>query len=149
MVNERYSLAISETLYYLKGIQQQDIDRIPNKFMSFLKDNCLKNYKCNFDYTRPLKELNISDEARGLIAMICLNFWCDNNEKKEMFKSHLTENELKYQEELKEKYNPNNLFKNIREKTNVKMEYTEMIEYKKSKWYKNIFSKILNIFRKQ
>ena len=66
-----------------------------------------------------------------------------------MFKKHLTENELKYQEELKEKYNPNNLFKNIREKTNVKMEYTEMIEYKKSKWYKNIFSKILNIFRKQ
>ena len=75
MVNERYSLAISETLYYLKGIQQQDIDKIPNKFMSFLKENCLKNYKCNFDYTRPLKELNISDEARGLIAMICLNFW--------------------------------------------------------------------------
>ena len=110
MVNERYSLAISETLYYLKGIQQQDIDRIPNKFMSFLKDNCLKNYKCNFDYTRPLKELNISDEARGLIAMICLNFWCDNDEKKEMFKKHLTENELKYQEKLKEKYNPNNLF---------------------------------------
>lgn len=149
MVNERYGLAISETLYYLKGIQQQDIDRIPNKFMSFLKENCLNNYKCKFDYTRPLKELNISDEARGLIAMICLNFWCDNDEKKEMFKKHLTENELKYQEELKEKYNPNNLFKNIREKTNVKMEYTEMIEYKKSKWYKNIFSKILNIFRKQ
>ena len=149
MVNERYSLAISETLYYLKGIQQQDIDRIPNKFMSFLKENCLNNYKCNFDYTRPLKELNISDEARGLIAMICLNFWCDNDEKKEMFKKHLTENELKYQEKLKEKYNPNNLFKNIREKTNVKMEYTEMIEYKESKWYKKMFSKIINIFRKQ
>lgn len=148
MVNERYGLAISETLYYLKGIQQQDIDRIPNKLMSFLKDNSLKNYKCNFDYTRPLKELNISDEARGLIAMICLNFWCDNDEKKEMFKKHLTENELKYQEELKEKYNPNNLFKNIREK-NIKMEYTEMIEYKECKWYKKIFSKIINIFRKQ
>lgn len=149
MINEIYSLAISETLYYLKGIQQQDIDKIPNKFMNFLKDNCLKNYKCNFDYTRPLKELNISDEARGLIAMICLNYWCDNEEKKEMFKKYLAQNEIKYQEKLREKYNPDELFKKkkidtVKENENKEEINNLPIEVKKERFYE----KIINFFKK-
>ena len=32
MVNERYSKAMAETLHYLKGIRQNDIKKIPNKF---------------------------------------------------------------------------------------------------------------------
>ena len=110
MVNERYAIAMSETLHYLKGINQNDLDIIPNKFIQFLNDNCSMDYKCNFDYTKPLKELDISNEARGLIAMICLNYWCTDEEQKEMFKKHLTENELKYQEELRKQYNSDDIF---------------------------------------
>lgn len=44
--------------------------------------------------------------------MICLNYWCITDEQKEKFKSHLTENEMKFQEEMRRKYNPDNLFKN-------------------------------------
>lgn len=39
MVNERYKIAITETLHYLKGISNDDINKIPNKFMTFLKNN--------------------------------------------------------------------------------------------------------------
>ena len=128
------------------------MDKIPCKFIQFLKDNCLKDYECDFDYTKPLKELNISDEAKGLIAMICLNYWCTNDEQRERFKKHLTENELKYQEKLRKKYNPDNLFKNKVEKINVedtiKKDNIELIEYKEPKWYQNIFDRIMNIFKK-
>lgn len=155
MVNERYAVAISETLHYLKGISQNDLDRIPNKFIQFLNDNCWKDYKCNFDYTKPLRELDISNEARGLIAMICLNYWCTNEEQKEIFKKHLTENELKYQEELRKKYNSDNIFNNkpnyIKEsikESNIQ-ENIAMVEYIKLKWYQKIFNKILYIFRKK
>lgn len=155
MVNERYAVAISETLHYLKGISQNDLDRIPNKFIQFLNDNCWKEYKCNFDYTKPLRELDISNEARGLIAMICLNYWCTNEEQKEIFKKNLTENELKYQEELRKKYNSDNIFNNkpnyIKEsikESNIQ-ENIAMVEYIKLKWYQKIFNKILYIFRKK
>lgn len=152
MVNEKYGIAMCETLQYLKGINQNDLDKIPCKFIQFLKDNCLKDYECDFDYTKPLKELNISDEAKGLIAMICLNYWCTNDEQRERFKKHLTENELKYQEKLRKKYNPDNLFKNKVEKINVedtiKKDNIELIEYKEPKWYQNIFDRIMNIFKK-
>ena len=151
MVNEKYSIAMCETLRYLKGINQDDLNKIPSKFIKFLNDSSSKNYECDFDYTKPLKELNISEEARGIIAMICLNYWCITDEQKEKFKSHLTKNELKFQKEMRRKYNPDNLFKNKVEKNvvdTVKIEYKELIEYKEQKWHHKILDKLLNIFRK-
>ena len=151
MVNEKYSIAMCETLRYLKGINQDDLNKIPSKFIKFLNDSSSKNYECDFDYTKPLKELNISEEARGIIAMICLNYWCITDEQKEKFKSHLTKNELKFQKEMRRKYNPDNLFNNKVEKNvvdTVKIEYKELIEYKEQKWHHKILDKLLNIFRK-
>lgn len=112
MVNRRYSIAISETLHYLKGINQDDIDKISNKFMLFLKENADDNYSCNFDYNKPLKELNLTKEAKGIIAMICLNYWCETEEQKIKFRNHLNINEQNYQEKLKRIYNVDNIFKN-------------------------------------
>jgi len=111
MVNERYEIAMAETLHYLKGISQDDINKIPNEFMTFLKNNASQNYECKFDYTRPLKELNLKNETRGLIAMICLNYWCETEEEKNSFRKHLNENEKQYQEELRKKYNMDDVFK--------------------------------------
>lgn len=139
MVNKKYSIAMCETLRYLKGINQDDLNKIPSKFIKFLNDSSSKNYECDFDYTKPLKELNISEEARGIIAMICLNYWCITDEQKEKFKSHLTKNELKFQKEMRRKYNPDNLFKNKVEKNvvdTVKIEHKELIEYKKQRHHK-------------
>ena len=111
MVNERYSIAIAETLHYLKGINQEDINKIPNKFMLFLKENAADNYSCDFDYNKPLKELNLTNETKGLIAMICLNYWCETEEQKIKFRNHLNVNEQAYQEELKRMYNIDDIFK--------------------------------------
>ena len=112
MINRRYSIAMSETLHYLKGINQDDIDKIPNKFMLFLKENADDNYSCNFDYNKPLKELNLTNEAKGIIAMICLNYWCETEEQKTKFRNYLNINEQNYQEKLKKIYNVDNIFKN-------------------------------------
>ena len=51
MVNERYSKAMAETLHYLKGISQNDIEKIPNKFIQFLKEhqNENDNFKNTYD----------------------------------------------------------------------------------------------------
>ena len=80
--------------------------------MNFLKENSLQNYKCDFDYTKPLNELNLTDETKGLIGLICLNYWCETEEQKNNFKKTLIQNEKQYQAELMEKYNPDNIFKN-------------------------------------
>ena len=112
MVNVRDANAMAEVLYYLKGIKQKDIDKIPEKFIEYLNENASKEYKCNFDYNKPLKDLNLLDETRGIIGMICYNYWCITEIQKKQYLEKLNENEKIYQEMIRKKYNPDNIFKN-------------------------------------
>ncbi len=152
MVNERYGIAIAETLHYLKGISQDDINKIPNKFMTFLKENAVQDYKCKFDYTRPLNELNLKNETRGLIAMICLNYWCETEEQKNSFRQHLNENEGQYREQLREKYNIADIF-NKKELISNAGSTTENIDTNKlpikaeqDNIFKRVFNRIMELF---
>lgn len=145
MINERYKRAFTETLYYLKGIRKEDINKIPVSFMSFLEKNCSKEYECSFDYTKPLKDLKLMDETRGVISMICLNYWCETQEQKNSFLEHLNNNEKRYQEKLRELYNSDNLFKN--EESKIVPNSTEMIESKESIFVK-IYRKIRQFIKR-
>ena len=99
MINEKNANAMAEVIYYLKGIKQEDIDKIPEKLIQYLNKNAAKEYQCDFDYNKPLKELNLLDETRGIIGMICYNYWCITDEQKQQYLSKLTYNEQQYQEE--------------------------------------------------
>ncbi len=139
MVDIKNANAMAEVIYYLKGIRQEDINKIPKKLLQYLNDNASKEYICDFDYNKPLKELNLLDEARGIIGMICYNYWCINEIQKKQYIDKLNTNELQYEEILRKKYNLDNLFKNKDEKIiedNVLT--TEIIEYKE-----NILKKII------
>ena len=82
------------------------------EFNIWLKENRMLKLKdeCDFDYTQPLKDIKLMDETRGLISMICLNYWCENEEQKNNFIKHLNENEIRHQEELRKKYNIDDIF---------------------------------------
>ena len=149
MVSVRNANAMAEVIYYLKGIKQEDIDKIPKKFIQYLNKNASKEYKCDFDYNKPLKELNLLDETRGIIGMICYNYWCVTEKQKEQYLKRLSQNEQQYQKKLDEKYNPDNIFENkildfIENTTNP----TEITEYKES-IFKKLINKIKSIFSKK
>ena len=133
MVNIKNANAMSEVVYYLKGIRQEDLNKIPQKFIQYLNKNASKEYKCNFDYTKPLNELELLDETRGIIGMICYNYWCVTEEQKAKYLRKLNQNEQKYQEELHEKYNPDDLFKTNDNNDSINQNNNEekaLIEYK-------------------
>lgn len=114
MVNTRYANAFKEVDYYLKGIREEDIEKIPNKLKEFIKENASESYLVDFDYNKPLSEITISKEAKGIISIICLNYWCENEEEKREYLGLLNTNEQEYQRILREKYNPENIFKSDR-----------------------------------
>lgn len=149
MVSERYGIAFAETLYYLKGINQDDINKIPKLFMNFLRENADAKYECKFDYDKPLDELELTAETKGMIAMICLNYWCDTEENKKIFVKHLNENEIKYQEELRRKYNVNDMFKRTDEpKEKKKTQENELpVQVENDGIIKRILKKIKSCFR--
>lgn len=149
MVSVRNANAMAEVIYYLQGIKQEDIDKIPKKFIQYLNENASKEYKCDFDYNKPLKELNLLDETRGIIGMICYNYWCVTEKQKEQYLKRLSQNEEQYQKILNEKYNPDNIFGKkkldfIENTTNT----TEITEYKES-IFKKFINKIKSIFSKK
>ena len=127
MVSDRYANAISEVLYYLNGICKEDIDKIPKRLIKLFENNKSKDYVCNLDYTKPLKELDLLDETRGIISMICLNYWCQTKEEKQKVLEKLNQNERKYQEGLRRRYNPDSIFKkkDIEDNINYKVPTVE------------------------
>lgn len=149
MINVKSQNAMAEVLWYLNGIKEDDIDKIPKNIINFIKENASKEYKCTFDYNRPLKELNLLDETRGIIGVLCYNYWCTTKEQKEMYLKKLNSNEKIYQYKINEKYNPDNVFKsNNQKKEDIQNNEnnTIMIEYKES-ILKRIIVKIKSLWK--
>ena len=92
--------------------------------------------------------MGLNEKAKNILAIIYLNYWCDTQQKINYTKL-LEENELKHQKEIREKYNPDTIFKN---NNNIKHEddareseiYNDVsiIEYKES-----FFKKLINCIK--
>ena len=111
MISQEYSLAISETLDILDHTKKEDVDKIPTKFLNFLKENASKTYVSCLDFSKPLKEMNLNQKTIGILSLINKKFWCNDDERLD-FEMKLKQNELSYQNKIREKYNPDNLFEN-------------------------------------
>lgn len=150
-----YSEAAVEVLDILNHTSIEKVNLIPTKFINYLKENAAKDYTANLDYSKPINEMNIKIETKGIIGTICRNWWW-NAEQKQEYARLIREKELKQQEELREKYNPD-VFKDIRAKKehiteniqqeNIADNTVSMIEYKES-FFTKIINKIKAIFNK-
>lgn len=148
MVSQEYSEAIAETLDILEHTQKSDVDRIPEKFMEFLKENTSKTYKPQLDYTKNIKDMYLKDKTIGILSIINKKYWC-NDEERKVFEEKLKQNEIRYQAVLNEKYDPNKLFKDKELSKVSNKTSTDLKEYTQQRWYQKLLEKILRIFRKK
>ena len=145
------SIAYAEVYEILSFMEQKYVDRIPLKLLELFKEEKEKEYKPNINPTIPLDEQNLQKKTLSILAMLNLNYWCeDENEKKELIALYAENDKIK-EEELREKYNPDNLFRKkeqIVEDNEIKQENTQHIEYKEQNIFKKILNKIMNFFKK-
>ncbi len=111
MVSVEFSEGITETLDILKHMKEADVNKISKSFIDFLEKNKSTNYVPNLDHTKKINEMDLKEKTKDILATIYLNYWCNDEQKADYLKL-LKENEKKHQEELREKYNPDNLFNN-------------------------------------
>ena len=141
MVSVEYSKAISEVLDILKHTKKEDLNKISPEFMNFLKENASKDYIPEFDHSNGIASLKLNEKTIGILSVINSEFWC-TPEQKEVFENKLKENEKKHQEELRTKYNPDNIFKN--KNNNIKnAENVSVVEYRET-----LLTKFINIIKK-
>ena len=87
--------------------------------------------------------------------MLNLNYWCEDEKEKQDLIAIYSENDRKKEEELREKYNPDKLFKKketeqkIEEPKKNTAENTALVEYKEEKFFKKLIKKIMNFFKRR
>ena len=146
-VSDEYKIAATEVLSILEYLPKTEVDKIPNKFKEFLKETSIFDYNPNFDYSLGLDKIELNHKTKLLLAMIYKNYICSEKERIE-YNSILYKNEERYQNELREKYNPYDIFKkeNKQEEKNIQTSNNALIEYKET--FFNKFKKIiLKIFK--
>lgn len=135
-----------ETISILEYFNPEFLDKIPKHFLKDLQE-LAKDSKIvvNIDKNKKLENQPISEDSKDLIGLIYYSYIASDDEKAEIERAW-DENELKFQNELKKKYNVDNLFEN-RNKSNYNFDENknniELIEYKE-----NIFKKLINKIKK-
>ena len=104
--------AYAELLEILEFTDKNLVDKLPNKLLNIFQTYALPDYKNHLDNSIPLEEQNVSKKTAALIALLSLNYCCNSEEEKEELKQILMENERLREQELREKYNPDNIFNN-------------------------------------
>lgn len=149
MVSTAYSEAVTEVLAILDNTEIEAVNKIPKKFIEFLTQNCSKTYEPNFDNSKSIKELNLKPKTQALLGLIYLKYWADE-EGKEKFNKKIKAKEEKYQREIREKYNTDNLFK-AKEKVVVQENTKEEVglpAVQNKSFIQKIVEKIKGIFRR-
>ena len=111
MISVEYSEALSEIDDIFIHLDSNVLAKIPQKFKEFVINNKSTTYKPTFDYSKKLNELELKDNTKAILSVIYMNFLC-NEEQKIEYKKRLKENSIKKEQEIREIYDTDNLFKN-------------------------------------
>ena len=115
--------AYSEIDEFLRLLSNEQRNKIPQKLRELFNQERDKEYIKRIDPTIPIKEQNLKEETLAIIALLNLQYWCEDENEKQRLKEVYAKNEQIYQEMLQEKYNPNDLFK--KRTTNIEKEHEQ------------------------
>lgn len=131
--------AYSEVYAIINLMSWNLIARIPEKILENIENKRDKEQIIEIDN---IEEYTPSEQANKLLAVLYKNYFA-TDEEKNVIKAKERILYQKEQEELHEKYNPDNLFKNRAMKVETVENSVAMVEYKES-----IFTKIKNWFKR-
>lgn len=126
----------SEVYSILNLLGNSYITKLPKSLFKMIEEEKSSTYNPQYSEDQSLSEQNIKRESLSMIALFHLNYWCNSDEEREQLKQLFKNNKEKHQAEIREKYNPDNLFKNNKQETiqeaNVNSNNLAIVEYKES-----------------
>ena len=146
MVNET-DLAYAEVDAILELLEDEYVNRIPAQVREFFKKEKNKEYILNIRSDIGLDGQKIKAETISLLTLLQINYLCDSEEERKEILKELQENDRLKEEESREKYNPDNIFKNRNNKLE-KEENVAMVEYKEPSFIRRILDRIKILFKR-
>jgi transcriptional regulator with PAS, ATPase and Fis domain len=138
--------AYSEIDEFLGLLSDEQRNKIPQKLREFFKEEKDTTYIKGINPEVPIKNQDLKEETLGIIALLNLQYWCEDEAEKQRLKNVYSKNEEIYQEMLQEKFNPNDIFKkkDIITEEKEETQCLQMVEYKEP-LFKRISKGISNI----
>ena len=97
------NIMYAELSEILKMMEPEEVNKIPKKLLEVIEKEKSNTYIPNYDSKIELNSQSIKKETLAMLALLYINYWCeDENEKKEYLKL-IEKNEQKYQVELNKK----------------------------------------------
>ena len=151
MTNE-YRRTLCDIDIIINELEDKEKNMIPSKLRKIIHDNKLESYQSEIRTDIPLEQQHLHPDTQAFLAMLYLNYWCqDENEKREL-RVTLADNEEKFQKELSEKYDVYNIFKERQERTVNKneeeMKETQVTVYKEP-LIKRVLNKIFSFLKRR
>ena len=148
-MEKTYEKSLTEVYKAIEYLEYEEYNKIPKKFLKHLYEEMDKDYYFEIAINEDFINKEMSNEAKEILAVIYRDYLVTKEEREELLKEE-SEEEKRIEQELREKYNPDNIFKKHKEKeeyndTNIN---TSMIKIEEIKWYKKFINKILSLFKK-
>ena len=147
-MKEVYREAFSEIDEIFKLMPISFINKIPIKFRNMIHNEKSKEYQPIIE--EPLENYTLKDETIIILSLIYRDFLC-SKEEKEKLKLRDTQRMKEVEDELREKYNVDNLFKNRQKAQEDEQVQTNnsLLVIEEEKWYKKLFNIIKKLFKKR
>lgn len=146
---ERYAIGFAEIHELFKYADEEFLDKIPNKFKNFISEHRDLNHVFKFDVNKPLQEQELTEAAKEIISIIYFNCFCTKEEREKILEEEKLR-KAEQEEVLRNKYNPDNIFKKVNEDIVEHKEEAStheqryLLDTRNLTWYKKIYFKILD-----
>ena len=75
MKDETYGNALKEVYDILKNTDEELIQKIPQKFLNFVKENMNQEYISNIDYNAEIDKQKLLPETEAILSLIYKSYW--------------------------------------------------------------------------
>ena len=155
--DNKKDIIFSELYVFISFLPLELKNKISKRFIKYVNDNANRVY-C-IQIAENVKRLELSRETEIIIGMIYRDFFCSNEERNKLYEN---EKEIlsNYNNKKQGNYNIDDLLKNkkankvkdemiLNNQVNIVNNNKNELLIIKEKWYKKIFDKIKNFFRRK
>lgn len=141
------SMAYTEILEILKYMPKEEVNKIPKNVIDFYNNNRDNSYNFKIDTNKTFEEQALLEKTKVVLAILFRDYWATDEQREKIKKKEIYDLQIK-EKEKSEKYNSNELFKPKEENTNLKVEETALVEYKKEGWITKFIQFMKRVFNK-
>lgn len=148
-MKEEYREAFSQVEQIINLMPTSLSNKIPLGFKQIVSTEKSKTYYPKI--SEPIEECTLKEETTIILAVIYRDFLCPKQEREKLIERD-SNKLLEFEKELREKYNPDDIFKNRKNSQTVfqnnNLEENAIIEYKEKNFIQKLFEKIKHLFKR-